>query len=40
MSDTADPKHLLEIKQASSSVDFQDTGNQINARHEIRSNKG
>ena len=34
--DTAGPKHLLEIKHASSSADFQDKGNQINSFHEIR----
>ena len=30
------PKHLLEIKHASSSADFQDKGNQMNVVHEIR----
>ena len=35
-SDTAGPKHLLEIKHASSSADFQDTGNQMNTLHEIK----
>ena len=35
-SDTAGPKHLLEIKHASSSADFQDTGNQMNTLHETR----
>ena len=29
-SHTAGPKHLLEIKHASSSADFQDIGNQMN----------
>ena len=35
-SDTAGPKHLLEIKHASSLADFQDKGNQMNTLHEIR----
>ena len=35
-SDTAGPKHSLEIKHACSSADFQDTGNQMNDLHEIR----
>ena len=35
-SDAVGPKHLLEIKHASSSADFQDKGNQMNALHEIR----
>ena len=34
--DTAGPKYLLEIKHASSSADFQYTGNQMNNLHEIR----
>ena len=34
-SDTAGSKHLLEIKHASSSADFQDAGNQMNNPHEI-----
>ena len=38
-SDKAGPKHLLEIKHASSSADFQDTGNQMNTLHEIRIKK-
>ena len=36
VSDTAGPKHLLEIKHASNSVDFQDAGNQMNTLHETR----
>ena len=35
-SDTAGPKHLLEIKHASSSDDFRDTGNQMNTLPERR----
>ena len=35
-SDTAGLKHLLEIESASSSTDFQDTGNQINVLDKIR----
>ena len=35
-SDTAGPKHLVEIKHASSPADFQDAGNQMNTLHEIR----
>ena len=35
-SDTAGPKHPLKTKHACSSADFQDTGNQMNALHEIR----
>ena len=34
--DTAGPKHPLKTKHACSSADFQDTGNQMNALHEIR----
>ena len=34
--DTAGRKHLLEINHASSSADFQDTGNQMNALHKVR----
>ena len=30
------PKHLSEIEHASSSADFQDTGNQMSALYEIR----
>ena len=35
-SDTAGPKHLVEIKHASSPADFQDAGGQMNTHHEIR----
>ena len=35
-SDTAGPKHLFEIKNASSSADFHDTGSQTNTFHEKR----
>ena len=35
-SDTAGPKHLVEIKHASSPADYQDAGNQMNNLHEIR----
>ena len=35
-SDKAGPNHLLEIKHASSSAHFQNTGNQINTPDEIR----
>ena len=35
-SDTAGPKHLLEIKHASSPTDFEDAGNQMNTLHETR----
>ena len=35
-SDTAGPKHLVEIKHASSPADFQDAGSQMNTLHEIR----
>ena len=35
-SDSAGPKHLLDIKHTSSSADFQDTVNQMNALREIR----
>ena len=35
-SDIAGPKHLVEIKHASSSADFQDVGNQMNTLHEMR----
>ena len=35
-SDTAGPKHLVEIKHTSSPADFQDAGNQMNTFHEIR----
>ena len=35
-SDAAGPKHLLEIKYAVSSADFQDKRNQMKAAHEIR----
>ena len=35
-SDTAGPKHLVEIKHASSPADFQDAGNQMNTLHEIK----
>ena len=38
-SDTAGPKHLVEIKHASSPADFQDAGNQMNTLHEIRIKK-
>ena len=36
MSDTAGPKHLLEIKHATGPADFKDAGNQMNTLHEIR----
>ena len=36
MSDTAGPKHSLEIKHASSPGDFQDVGNEMNNLYEIR----
>ena len=36
MSDTTDPKHLLEIKHATGPADFKDSGNQMNTLHEIR----
>ena len=39
-SDTAGPKHLLEIKHTSTSADFHDTGNQINTLHETNSIRG
>ena len=35
-SDIAVPKHLVEIKHASSPADFQDPGNQMNTLHEVR----
>ena len=38
-SDTAGPKHLVEIKYASSPADFQNEGNEINTRHEKRIRK-
>ena len=34
--DTVGPKHPLETEHASRSADFQDTGNQINALHQIK----
>ena len=35
-SDTAGPKHLVEIKHASSPADFQDAGSQMNTLHEMK----
>ena len=35
-SHTVGPKHLVEIKHASSPDDFQDAANQMNTLHEIR----
>ena len=38
-SDKAGPKHLLEIEHASSSANFQDTGNQMKSRNAKRNNQ-